>query len=172
MNRLILPLLGIVIFYSESIFATFSPIELLGDTRYLVPRFLLLFILFISVFYRPKTAYIYGFVFGLLYDLFFTGIIGVYMFLFPLIVYIALNILKVIHNHIIVVAVLGILLIAGLEWVVYQFNLLIGVAGIDFKTFVQQRLWSTLVYNGLFIAILAYPFKKWMTTLRQAHFEE
>lgn len=172
MTRLILPLLGIVIFYSESIFATFSPIDAYGDTRFLVPRFLLLLILFISVYYKPRTAYVYGFVFGFMYDLFFTGIIGIYMFLFPLLIYIALGILKLIHQNILVVGALGILLIAALELVVYQFNLLIGVAGVDFTTFVTQRLYSTLLFNLLFLLLLAYPFKSWMTNLRQAHLED
>ena len=172
MTRLILPFLGIVIFYSESIFATFSPIQVYGDTRFLVPRFLFLFILLISVYYKPKSAYVYGFVFGFMYDLFFTGIIGIYMFLFPLLIYIALGILKLIHQNILVVAGLGVLLIAALEIVVYQFNLLIGVAGINFTTFVTQRLYSTLLFNLLFLLLLAYPFKAWMTKLRLAHLED
>lgn len=172
MTRLILPILGIIMFYSESIFATFSPIEMFGDTRYLVPRFLFLFILFLSVYYRPRVAYTYGFIFGFLYDLFFTGIIGIYMFLFPLLVYIALAILKLIHRNVIVVGILGIILIAVLEWIVYHFNLLIGVAGIDFSTFMTQRLYSTLIFNSLFILLLAYPFKLWMTNLRQTHLED
>jgi len=172
MSRLILPFMGIVIFYSESIFATFSPIEAYGDTRFLVPRFLFLFILLLSVYYKPRTAYIYGFVFGFMYDLFFTGIIGIYMFLFPLLVYIALAILKLVHQHILVVGVLGLFLIAVLELVVYQFNLLIGVAGIDFATFLTQRLYSTLLFNALFLLLLAYPFKSWMTHFRQAHFDD
>ncbi|TDL34411.1 rod shape-determining protein MreD [Jeotgalibacillus sp. S-D1] len=167
MTRLILPLLGVIIFYSESIFATFSPIEAFGDTRFLVPRFLFVFILFISVYYKQRTAYIYGFTFGFMYDLFFTGIIGIYMFLFPLLVYIALAILKLINQNIVVVGVLGLFLIAVLEWIVYQFNLLIGVAGVDFTTFATQRLYSTLLFNSLFILLLAYPFKSWMINVRQ-----
>ena len=172
MKRLILPFLGIVLFYSESIFATLSPIDVYGDTRFLVPRFLFLFILFLSVNYRPRASYTYGFVFGFLYDLLFSGIIGIYMFLFPLLVYIALAILKVIYQNVIIVGILGIILIAVLEWIVYQFNLLIGVAGIDFSSFLTQRLYATLLFNSLFILLLAYPFKIWMTNLRQTHLED
>ncbi|PPA71544.1 rod shape-determining protein MreD [Jeotgalibacillus proteolyticus] len=172
MTRFILPLLGIFIFYSESIFATFSPVQAYGDTRFLVPRFLFLFILLISIYYKPRTAYIFGFVFGFMYDLFFTGIIGIYMFLFPLLIYIALAVLKLIHQHLIVIGLLGIVLIAGLEWVVYQFNLLIGVAGVDFSTFLTQRLYSTLLFNSLFLLLLAYPLKVWMINLRQTHYQE
>ncbi|MGD7044111.1 rod shape-determining protein MreD [Jeotgalibacillus proteolyticus] len=172
MTRLILPILGVVIFYSESIFATFSPIEAYGETRFLVPRFLFLFILLLSVYYKPKTAYIYGFTFGLLYDVFFTGIIGIYMFLFPLLIYIALYILKFITQNLIVVGLLGLFLIALMECAVYQFNVLIGVAGIDFKTFLTQRLYSTLLFNSLFLLLLAYPLKSWIGNLQHAHLED
>ncbi|MEW9500570.1 rod shape-determining protein MreD [Jeotgalibacillus marinus] len=172
MKRLILPIFGILIFYSEGIFAMFSPIEVFGDNRFLVPRFLFLFILFLSVYYQSRVAYIYGFVFGFSYDLFFTGVIGIYTVLFPLLVYIALAILKLIHHHVIVVGFLGIILIAVLEWIVYQFNHLIGVTVVDFSTFLTQRLYATLIFNSLFILLLAYPFKMWMTNLRQTHLED
>ncbi|WP_227396740.1 rod shape-determining protein MreD [Jeotgalibacillus aurantiacus] len=172
MRRFLLPFLAIVIFYSESIFATFSPVEMFGDTRFLVPRFLFIFLIFLSIYYQRNAGYIYGFVFGFMYDVFFTGVIGVYMFLFPALIYAARFILRYINQNAVVTGLIGLFLMAALEFLVYQFNLLIGVAGIDFQTFLNQRLYSTLLFNALFILIAAYPLKMWMTALRKSQFDD
>lgn len=172
MRRFLLPLLGIVIFYSESIFATFSPIEVAGDTRLLVPRFLIVFLLFLSFYYSRNISYIYAFVFGFLYDVFFTGIMGVYMFLFPFLIYISTLILRLIFQNIVISSLIALVMIALLEWFVYQFNLLIGIADLGIQGFLNQRLYSTLLFNAAFILIAAYPFKAWMSALRIRQLED
>ncbi|MDZ5712356.1 rod shape-determining protein MreD [Jeotgalibacillus haloalkalitolerans] len=172
MSRFLLPLLGVVIFYSESIFATFSPIEVAGDTRMLVPRFLVVFLLFLSFYYDRNVSYIYAFALGFMYDVFFTGIMGIYMFLFPLLIYLSAMILRLIFQNIAISGVVTLVMIALLEWLVYQFNLLIGIADLNIHGFLTQRLYSTLLFNAAFILIAAYPFKIWMTALKYRHLED
>ncbi|TFE01028.1 rod shape-determining protein MreD [Jeotgalibacillus salarius] len=172
MIRFMLPLIGIAVFYSESIFATFSPIEAAGDTRLLVPRFLVVFLIFLSFYYNRNASYVYAFVFGLMYDVFFTGVLGIYMFLFPLLIYISAMIVRVIYQNIAVSGLVTLVMIALLEWIVYQFNLLIGIADMNVETFLNQRLYSTLLFNAVFILIAAYPFKVWMASVRLKHLED
>ncbi|AJD91656.1 hypothetical protein JMA_23390 [Jeotgalibacillus malaysiensis] len=172
MNRFLLPLLGIVIFYSESIFATFSPVEVAGDDRLLVPRFLVVFLLFLSFYYNKNSSYLYAFVLGFLYDVFFTGIMGIYMFLFPLLIYISALIFRMIFQNIAISGLITLLMIALLEWLVYQFNLLIGITDMNVQTFLNQRLYSTLIFNAIFILIAAYPLKTWMSAMRFRHLED
>ena len=62
----------------------FSPIEVKGQIFYLVPRFLILYLIFISIYYSRQRAVMYG-LFGVLYDVFYIDIIGLYSVLFPLI---------------------------------------------------------------------------------------
>ncbi|MBM7578827.1 rod shape-determining protein MreD [Jeotgalibacillus terrae] len=172
MIRFVLPLIGIVVFYSESIFATFSPLEVAGDTRLLVPHFLVVFLLFLSFYYNRNTSYIYAFVFGLMYDVFFTGVLGIYMFLFPLLIYISALIFRLIYQNIVINGLVTLIMIALVEWIVYQFYLLIGIADMNVQTFLNHRLYSTLLFNAAFILIAAYPFKQWMSAVRFRQLED
>ena len=56
---------------------------------YLVPRFLIIYLIFVAIYYDRKRAMVYGLFFGLLYDVFFIDIIGLYSFIYPLMCLIA-----------------------------------------------------------------------------------
>ncbi len=74
----LIPFVAVLLFLLEPEFALFSPIDLNEETVYLVPRFLILYLIFISIYYNRKRAVIYGLIFGLLYDVFYIDIIGLY----------------------------------------------------------------------------------------------
>ena len=76
MIRYLLPLIALVLFFLEPVFGLFSPLQLDGVYYYIVPRFLLMFLIFVTVYYDAKHAMFYGLFFGLLYDVFFIDIIG------------------------------------------------------------------------------------------------
>ena len=81
--RLLLPSVAVLLFLIEPVFAKFSPIEMFDQMIYLVPRFLFMYLLFLAVYYDRKKSIIYGIVFGLLYDVFYIDIIGLYAVLYP-----------------------------------------------------------------------------------------
>ncbi|RKJ49914.1 rod shape-determining protein MreD, partial [Butyricicoccus sp. 1XD8-22] len=76
--RSLIPFVAVVLFLLEPEFALFSPIQLNDQIIYLVPRFLILYLIFVSIYYSRQRAVIYGLVFGLLYDVFYIDIIGLY----------------------------------------------------------------------------------------------
>jgi rod shape-determining protein MreD len=159
MIRFVVPLIAIILFYLEPVFGLFSPLELNGEYRYLIPRFLIMYLIFISIYYSRNRAMVYGLVFGVLYDVFFIDIIGLYSFLYPLICLIASFIVKYIHQHLLVTTTLSLVLVALLEFALYYFFSLIGLTDISLSVFVFERLLPTMIANSIFLIMLGWAFK-------------
>jgi len=159
MIRFVVPLIAIILFYLEPVFGLFSPLELNGEYRYLIPRFLIMYLIFISIYYSRNRAMVYGLVFGVLYDVFFIDIIGLYSFLYPLICLIASFIVKYIHQHLLVTTTLSLVLVALLEFALYHFFSLIGLTDISLSVFVFERLLPTMIANSIFLIMLGWAFK-------------
>lgn len=103
---------------------------------------------------------VYGVIFGLLYDVVYTEILGVYMFAFPLIAYIAAKVMKWFHTHLVVACFLSMVFISVLEFYVYGIQLLIGKTTMSFEQFYADRLLPTLLVNALFLLVFSYPLKQ------------
>ncbi|MBD7983037.1 rod shape-determining protein MreD [Sporosarcina sp. Sa2YVA2] len=160
MSRFIIPLIAVVLFYLEPVFSLFSPVTI-GQNEYtLVPRLVIVFLIFITVYYSRKQAIIYGIVFGLLYDMYHIDIIGVYTFLYPVICYLTAFIIRQVHRHILTVMALSIVMIALVEIFSYLFASLISLTTIGFDDFLSSRLLPTLIANSIFVGMFGYLFKQ------------
>ena len=159
MTRFLIPFVGVLLFLVEPIFAKFSPIHLEDATFYLVPRFSILYLIFISIYYNRKKAVIYGIIFGLLYDVIYIGIIGLYVVLYPAACFLAGWSVKFIHQHLIITTVLAVLLVAVMEFVLYEFFLLIDFTSMLMEQFLYNRLLPTIGANLLFLLMLGWAFK-------------
>jgi rod shape-determining protein MreD len=157
--RFIVPAIAVVLFYLEPVFGLFSPLDIGGEYRYLIPRFLIMYLIFISIYYSRNRAMAYALFFGLLYDVFFLDIIGLYSFLYPLICLIASFIMKYIYRNLIVTTLMSLVLVAGLEFALYQFFSLIGLTDISLQVFVRERLIPTMIANSIFLVVLGWAFK-------------
>ncbi|WP_040228948.1 rod shape-determining protein MreD [Bhargavaea cecembensis] len=159
MIRLAVPLIAVVLFFVEPVFGLFSPIEIGGNYYYLVPRFLIMYLIFVGVYYSRQRAVIYGIIFGLLYDMFHIDIIGLYAFLYPVLCLLACWIIKHIHRHIAVVTIISLVLVAVLETALYLFFSLIGFISVGFDEFLSTRLLPTMIANSVFLIMLGWVFK-------------
>lgn len=159
MRKFLLPLLFIFLFILESIFAQYIPPTIFGNNYILVPHFLFAGILFLTIYAGRKFGIIYAAIFGLLFDIVWIEIIGIYFFLFPFITYLVSKIMHVLQTNIIVAFFVSLLGIALLEIGVYEMDFLIHITNLEFIKFTQLRLYSTLVLNAVFLLIAAYPLK-------------
>jgi rod shape-determining protein MreD len=159
MKRVILPFVISCCFIFESIFARYFPEGLFGGNYIIVPHFLLVALLLMGVYYSRNRAILFAFIFGLLFDVFYTEILGVYMFLFPLSVYIADKMMKILQNNLFVAAIVIIFNISLVEFLVYEINLLILKLPMTITEFLEYRLLPTLALNVIFFIIMALPFK-------------
>ena len=158
-TRILIPAVAVFLFLMESEFALFSPIAWGEEIYTLVPRFTILYLIFLAVYYNWKRAMIYALIFGLLFDVFYINIIGLYTVLYPALCFITGWSAKRIHTHLVFTSVLAILLISFLEYVLYEFFLLINFTSISHEVFLINRLVPTILANSIFLLVLGWVFK-------------
>ncbi len=161
MKKFLLPLLFLLLFIAESLFVQFLPADFFGQNRTLAPRFLFSALLLLTIFVGRKQGILYAAIFGLLFDIVYIEIIGIYLFLFPFITYIVSKIMHVLQANIIVAFFVSILGIALLEIGVYEMYYLIHVTNLDFVSFLKLRLYPVLLLNAVFLLIFIYPLKRY-----------
>ena len=157
--RFLIPTVAVLLFLLESQFAMFSPIEIKGATIILVPRFLILYLIFLAIYYNRKKAMVYGLIFGLLFDVFYINIIGLYTFLYPAICFLAAWSVKRIHPHLAVSSLIAIALMSLLEFAIYEFFYVIQFTSMTLQPFLYNRLVPTILANSLFLMMLGWAFK-------------
>ncbi|MGX6442920.1 rod shape-determining protein MreD [Neobacillus sp. K501] len=160
MRKFLLPLLFLFLFLLESIFAQYLPPSTFGKNNILVPHFLFTGILFLTIYAGRKYGIIYAAIFGLLFDIVWIEIIGIYFFLFPFIAYLVSKIMHVLQTNIIVSFFVSLIGITLLEIGVYEMDFLIHKTNLEFMKFIELRLYPSLILNGVFLIIAAYPLKR------------
>ncbi|RHW40632.1 rod shape-determining protein MreD [Neobacillus notoginsengisoli] len=167
MNRFFLPLLLFLFFTLESIFVQLLPTEFFYGKWILVPRFLMVVLLLLAIYGSQKYAILYGFAFGLLFDIVYTEIIGVYLFLLPLTIYFVMKAMKVLQTNILVVAITVMAGISLLEMVIYKLNHFLHITNLTFSEFSQARLLPVICLNLLFLVLAFYPLKQYFEKLAE-----
>lgn len=172
MKRIVLPLILSVCFILESLYVEYFPNGVFGIHKIFVPHFLLIVLIIMGIYYVRNRTILYAFIFGLLFDAFYTGILGVYLFVFPLIVYITTSLMKVLQANIFVSAIVMIVDIAIAEFIVYGLNILISNTTMQAIDFLNLRLVPTLILNLVFYFIIFYPLRKCLQRLKKEVLEE
>lgn len=160
MKKYLLLLLFLFLFVFESIFIEFLPLKMFGNEVILVPRFLMIAILFFTIFGDVRQGIIAGFIIGLLFDVVYTGVIGIYLVFFPLIAFLVSKVMKVLQTNVVILTFVSILAIALLEFVVYEMNSLIKITNMEFLMFLKKRLLPTMILNLILTVIIGYPLKR------------
>ncbi|WP_100331720.1 rod shape-determining protein MreD [Bacillus xiapuensis] len=159
MKRLFLPLFMTALFYSDSLFMLWFPDHAFDGQYVITPHFFAVGLLLMSIFFDRNTAIKYGFIFGFLFDIFYTGILGAYMFFLPLLVYITSKLVKALQNNVLIVAFIVMFGLFLLEFVMFQLNVLVQRTELTVPDFLSIRLWPTLTLNLLFYLIFVIPIK-------------
>src|SRR5690625_6724150 len=83
MKRLYLPLILFLFMVLEGVALELLPAKLVMSNSIIVPHWVFIFLAFIAVFFDEENTYysvLYAVIFGLLIDVVYTGVLGVYMF--------------------------------------------------------------------------------------------
>ena len=159
MRKFLLPLLFLLLFIVESLFVEYLPEKIFGFERIFVPHFLFIALLFLTIFVGKKHGIIFAAIFGLLFDIVYVEIIGIYLFLYPFISYLIYKLLQVLQANFITAFLAALLGVSLLEIGVYEMNYLIHVTDLDFIGFMNLRFYPTLILNAVVTLITAYPLK-------------
>ncbi|UJL44967.1 rod shape-determining protein MreD [Virgibacillus sp. NKC19-16] len=168
MKRLYLPLILFLLLVLEGVALELLPSGLFMSDLIIVSHWVLVFLVLMAVFYdREHTYYsvLYALIFGLLIDIVYTGILGVYMFSYALVIYIIHGLRRMLHSNIFVTLLLGVIGIALSDISVHTVFKAVGVTDIVWKDYFLYRLLPTVSANLLFLAalypILVNPLLRW-----------
>lgn len=162
MKRLIIPLILFLFLILEGVALELLPATLVKGDLVIVPHWVLAFLVLMSILYDREDTYmsiLYGLVFGLLIDVVYTGVLGVYMFTYAVVIYIVHGLTKVLHANIFGAIVLG---VTGLVLAEASINVIFSVVGLsemEWTTYLLYRMLPTVLANLLFLLLL-YPFVK------------
>ncbi|MFA1822543.1 rod shape-determining protein MreD [Virgibacillus oceani] len=172
MKRIFIPLILFFFLMLEGVALDFLPVSILTSDLLIVPHWVLLFLVMTAVFYERDTTYysiIYALIFGLLIDVVYTGILGVYMFSYTLVVYLVLGLRKIFHGNIYVTLLLGIISVILADVAIHVIYSAAGIIQMMWNDYAINRLLPTIISNIVFLLILYPLMAKRLIRWREAH---
>lgn len=167
MRRIVLPLLVFFFFIFEgTVMQVFSP-QAFGFETVIVPRFVMVMIVFIAMYFSMSKTLVYAIVVGILYDLIYTDLIGVYLFSMAFSAYVISLCTKVIHTNSIVGLLFSLISVTILDFLVYGIYTLIGIADLPVTVFLSERLFPSLIVNGVFFILMYYPMRRLFEKMKE-----
>lgn len=157
MRFYVIPLIGVLLFYLDSLLTRLSPLTLFNEPFIIVPRLTFLYLLIIAVYKNPKVAIILAIVTGIFTDIYYGGIYGVYTFGYAIFVIMMDKLFKVFYRDILMMVILLISSVVLLEIWVMVFYGFLGIASINIGSIILFRLIPTVVFN-LICLIIIFPF--------------
>ena len=119
-----------------------------------------------AIFYGDEKVvhiYVWAFLSGLFFDVYYTGFLGIMAIIVPFIVYLNREATPFFGRSFIMVLLIYLIDITILTAMNYFAFSLIGQASTQFDEFVMRVLWPTLVYNIALFVMLFVPVKKVFT---------
>ena len=165
-------LLFIVLFGIESIFSNYFPEYLFSVNYIFVPRFLFMLLIMVAIYYDWKKAVYIAALLGAVTDIVFIEVFGIYLFWYPVIIYGISKLMKIIHSHLFIVAVVTALAITVLEFGIYGIFFVLGIHDFSVNYFAENRLVPTLILNEVMFVLFSYPLKKRLTLWNMEKEEE
>jgi len=172
--RFILPIIIFLLLILEGIAIDLLPSFITTYDLFVVPHWVFIFLLLMNLFYDTNDTYhsiAYGVIFGLLVDIVYTDLLGVYMFVYPFALYINHWLKRILHTNFVMSVVMLVIGISIVEFSIYFIYFLIGIVNSSFTFFLLKRLLPTLIANILFIIPLYVLFMKRLDRWGRIRFE-
>lgn len=163
MKRLYLPLILFFFVVLEGVALDLLPVQLLSAKTIIVPHWIFVILVFTSLFYDKENTYysiVYGVIFGLLIDIVYTGVLGVYMFSYGFVIYIIHELRRLLHANFYAVTIIGIVGLSITDLFIHTVFKMIGFADVTWEEYLLLRLLPTVLANLIFLIILYPIFKK------------
>ncbi|WP_217586854.1 rod shape-determining protein MreD [Lentibacillus saliphilus] len=165
MKRLYVPLLLFFLIVVEGIALEILPADVVAGESMIIPHWLLIALVFSSIFYDREQSWLsvgYALLFGFLFDIAYTGILGVYMFSYGVAIYVTHSLKKYLQSNIYTAMMIGTLAIIVADGIIEVIFSLVGFANISLSEYIMFRLVPTILANLLFL-IASYPIlKHWL----------
>lgn len=155
------PILFFILVF-EGIALKLLPEMLINTNLLIVPHWVFIFLVLIALFYDHSTTYysiIYACLFGLLVDIVYTNILGVYMFTYPVAIYVIQLLKGVFHTNIYTAILMTTVGLCVTEIIIHFIYLTVDITHMPFVDHFVYRLLPTILAN-LILLIILYPLLK------------
>ncbi|MCP3030454.1 rod shape-determining protein MreD [Halobacillus sp. A1] len=162
MIRLTISCLLIILLVFQGMAMSLLPAKIAYSELLMTPHWVLCFVLIIAIFFDKDDTYHcvwYGMIFGLLIDVVYTGVLGVYMVTYTIVAYVIHGVHKWVHETFFVsllLAMAGVGLADAVLYVIYSF---VQITEMPWWNYVVLRLVPTILANVVFFVFL-YPLMK------------
>lgn len=160
MTRIYIPLILFSFLVLEGVALELLPHSLVNQKLDIVPHWIFMLLVLVAIFYDREHTHIsiiYAAVFGLLIDVVYTGILGVYMFTYAGAIFIVKGLSRILQSNL-----LSIILFSSIGLIIADISIqliyfVIGLVHIEWKVYFMVRLLPTILANIIFL-IICYPF--------------
>lgn len=162
MRRYFIALICLFLLVMQGMAMSLLPANLVYSDLLMTPHWVLTFLFIVTMFYDHDNTYHavwYALVFGLLLDVVYTGVLGVYMVTYALVVYIIHGLNKLLHANFIAASLLTIVGVAMADTFLYVIYSFVQITEMSWGDYALLRLLPTLAANMIFFIIL-YPLVK------------
>jgi rod shape-determining protein MreD len=135
----------------------------------IVPRFVLVGVVFIGLYGGRRRGFFFGLCFGLLYDIVYAQVIGVYAFSTALLGYLAGLATRYFHQNWLLVFFTVLLVIFVNELLVYEIYHLFNIVYMSWIHLFTKEIIPTVIVNALYAVLIFRPMSK---LLKQSRIEE
>jgi rod shape-determining protein MreD len=159
MIHVFLPLILLFLVVLEGVALDILPSSLIDGSLMITPHWVLMFLVLMASFYDRRNSYhsiIYALIFGLLIDIVYTGILGVYMFSYGIAIYIIRELRNMLHSNIYSVLLFGIISITIADFIINLIFYVVGIMDATWIDYMMERLLPSILANSLFLLLL-YP---------------
>lgn len=159
MSRIFLPLILLILVALEGVALDMLPSNLLNSNFMITPHWVLMFLVFVAIFYDRENSYyalLYAGIFGLLIDIAYTGILGVYMFTYGAVIYLIHGLKNMLHSNIYTVLLFGIIGVVIGDLIINIVFYVVGIMDGLWMDYLMYRLIPSVLANSIFV-LLMYP---------------
>ena len=160
-----IPLVLYVLLILDGFLINAFPGQFVSEEYIRVPPLALFGFVLFSYYFPKQPMQLYAVLFGLLFDSYYSGILGVYAVAFAVIVYFVKKMQRFLAENVFVLALLFIVAIVMVDSFVFGFYSLMDITQLDFSAFASERLGPTIVLNIVLFIVIYYPLFKlvgWM----------
>ncbi len=154
-----LPILMIIAFLIDGVMMNHFSVFLIESGYTLVPRIVVITLILLTFIIDHSSMFWFAVMVGLMYDSYYSGILGVYMAIFAVIIRLIGHIRGKISINPFTLGLALILLLTITETGVYIIYTLIGIQHLSVQQFLIQRLGLSLVLNLVLYYVLYIPLK-------------
>lgn len=162
MKKAYIPIILFLLVVLEGVALDFLPEQILAGDTFIISHWVFVFLVFIAIYFdEPHTYYsvLYAVIFGLLVDIVYTDLLGVYMFSYAIVTYLIHQCTKLFHPNFYTTILFVLIGVSLTDLSIYMLYSFIGKINLLWGSYAFYRLLPTVLANIIFF-IGFYPIIK------------